>query len=151
AYLPWAAALIQNTPGPLDTITLSPTGFPLLQHYLGTGVFLGLPTLSSGGAVNLGHSAMLAGSIAILLTLVFSFSLLYETANKNFGLAVLGLALVLSATNTGYYIKLLGAELFAMLLITSMVWLSWCPARLRNVELAGLAGLAGLLITVRPQ
>ena len=151
AYRPWAAALIQSTPAPLDTITLSPTGFPLLHHYLGTGVFVGLATLFSGGALNLDHSARLAGSVAILLLLAFSLSLLYEVANKKLGLAVLGVALLLSATNAGYHIRLLGAELFSMLLVASTVWLSWSPTRLRNVELAGLAALAGLLMTVRPQ
>ncbi len=76
---------------------------------------------------------------------------LYEVANKNLGLAVLGVVMLLGATNTGYYIRFVGAELFSMLLVVSMVWLSWSPARLRNVELAGLAALAGFLITVRPQ
>src|SRR5262245_39448211 len=151
AYRPWAAALIQSTPAPLDTYTLSPTGFPLLHWYPGTGVFVGLATLFSGGALNLDHSARLAASVAILLLLAFSLSLLYEVANKKLGLAVLGVALLLSATNAGYHIRLLGAELFSMLLVASTVWLSWSPTRLRNVELAGLAALAGLLMTVRPQ
>jgi hypothetical protein len=151
AYLPWAAALIQNTPAPLDTTTLSPTGFPLLHWYPGTGVFVGLATFFSGGGLNLEYSARLAGSMAILLTLAFSVSLFYEVADKKLGMVVLGVVLLLTATNTGYYIRLLGAELFAMALVASILWLSWIPTRLRNLELAGLAALAGLLMTVRPQ
>ena len=102
-------------------------------------MFVGLATLFSGGVLNLDHSARLAGSVAILLLLAFSLSLLYEVANKEFGLGVLGVALLLSATNAGYHIRLLGAELFSMLLVAATVWLSWSPTRLRNVELAGLA------------
>lgn len=151
AYLPWASALVQGTPDPLESVTLSPTGFPLFHWYPGTGVFLALPTLVSGGAVNLEQSARLAASIAIILTLACSASLLYETAGKRVGLLLLGMSLLLVATNTGYYISLLGAELFALALVASMIWLAWIPKKIGNLELAGLSALAGLLVTVRPQ
>jgi hypothetical protein len=151
AYLPWASALVQGTPDPLESVTLSPTGFPLFHWYPGTGVFLALPTLVSGGAVNLEQSARLAASIAIILTLACSASLLYEIARKRVGLLLLGMSLLLVATNTGYYIRLLGAELFVLALVASMVWLAWIPKKIGNSELAGLSALASLLLTVRPQ
>ena len=155
AYLPWASALVQGTPAPLasvgERITLSPTGFPLFHWYPGTGVFLALPTLLSGGAVNLQHSARLAASIAILLTLAFCASLFYEIARKRVGLLLLGMSLLLVATNTGYYIRLLGAELFVLAVVASIVWLAWIPQKIGNVELVGFSALASLLMTVRPQ
>jgi hypothetical protein len=151
AYLPWAAALVQGTPDPLETVTLSPTGFPLFHWYPGTGVFLALPTLLSRGAVNVEQAARLAALVAIFLALACSASLLYEIARKRVGLLLLGMSLLLVATNTGYYIRLLGAELFVLALVASMVWLAWVPKKIGNLELAGLGALAGLFMTVRPQ
>jgi len=151
AYLSWAFALIQGTPDSLKSVTLSPTGFPLLHHYLGTGLFLALPSMLGGGTVNLEQSAKLAGSIAILLTLVSFASLLYEIAKRRIGLVLLGISLLLVATNSGYYIRLLGAELFGLALVTLVTWLAWTPKTIGNLELAGLGALASLLMTVRPQ
>jgi len=151
AYLPWASALVQGTPEPLESPTLSPTGFPLLHHYLGTGLFLALPTLLSGGGVNLERSARFAALAAILLTLACCASLLYQIAKKRVGLLLFGLSLLLVATNTGYYLGLLGSELFALALVASVVWLAWVPKEIRNLELAGLSALASLLMIVRPQ
>ena len=151
AYLPWASALVQGTPAPLKSVTLSPTGFPLFHHYPGTGLVLALPTLLSGGAVNLEQSAKLAASTAIILALASFASLLYEIARKRLGLVLLGMSLLLVATNTGYYIRLLGAELFAFALVASAIWLAWMPKKIGNSELAGLSALASLLMTVRPQ
>jgi hypothetical protein len=151
AYLPWASALVQGTPAPLDTITLAPTGFPLFQWYPGTGVFLALPTLVSGGAVPLDDSARLVASLAIVLTLAACASCLYTIARQRVGLLLLGLALLLAATNTGYYIRLLGAELFALAVVAALVWLAWIPPKIGHVELVGLSALASLLLTMRPQ
>jgi hypothetical protein len=152
AYLPWAAALLQGTPAPLDnTITLSPTGFPLFHWYPGTGLFLALPTFVSGGALPLGPAARLAAALAIVLTLACCAAVLYEIAGQRVGLLCLGMALLLVATNTGYYIRLLGAELFALAVVASLIGLAWLPPKLGHVELVGVSALAGLLLTVRPQ
>ena len=152
AYLPWARALLQGTPAPLDdTVTLSPTGFPLFHWYPGTGVFLGFSKLLSGGAVDLMRSAQLAGSIAILVTLTFAAWLFYDIAGGRLGWVVLGLALLLVATNTGYYIRLLAAELIAQALLVSVVWLAWKPRAIGNMELGGIGALTALLVTVRMQ
>jgi len=151
AYLPWGAALIQATPEPIRSITLSPTGFPLVHQYLGTGLFVAIPRLLSGGTLNLEESSRVAGSVAILLTLACFASLLYEITRKRIGLVLLGISLLLVATNTGYYITLLGAELFALALVTAAIWLAWTPTKIRHLHLAGLSALAALLMTVRPQ
>ena len=151
AYLPWASALVQGTPAPLHSPTLSPTGFPLRHHYLGTGLFLALPTLLSGGGVNVERSARFAASAAILLTLACCASLLYQIAKKRVGLLLFGLSLLLVATNTGYYLRLIGSELFALALVAAVVWLAWVPKEIGNSELAGLSALASLLMIVRPQ
>jgi hypothetical protein len=141
---------MQGTPAPLDSVTLSPTGFPLFHWYPGTAVFLALPTLLSGGAIPLEQSARLAAAAAIFLTLAACASLFYEIARQRVGLLLLGMALLLVATNTGYYIRLLGAELFVLALVASLVWLAWLPPQIGPVELAGLSALASLLLTVRP-
>jgi hypothetical protein len=151
AYMQWASALVQGIPDPLKSVTLSPTGFPLRHHYPGTGMLLALPTLLSAGAVNLERSVRPAGSIAIFCTLAFLASLLYEIARKRVGFVLLGMSLLLIATNTGYYIRLLGGELFALGLVASSIWLAWIPQKIGNSELVGLSALASLLITVRPQ
>jgi hypothetical protein len=152
AYLPWASALMQGSPDPItDTITLSPTGFPLLQWYPGAALFISLPKLMTAGVLDLQQSARVAAWIAILATLVMCASLFYKIGGNRSSLVLLGLSLLLVATNTGYYIRLLGAEVFAMALVASLVWLAWVPRRIGNVELAGLAALAGLLMTARPQ
>ena len=150
-YSQWASALVQSTPDPFESSTLSPTGFPLFHWYPGTGLFLALPTILSGGAVNLEPSARLASSTAILLTLASVASLLYKIARKRLGLLLLGMLLLLVATNTGYYIRLLGSELFAFALVASVTWLAWFPKKVGNLELAGVSALASLLMTVRPQ
>ena len=151
AYLPWASSLIQATPSPLPTITLSPTGFPLTHFYPGTGLFLALPTLLSGGSMTLDQSAKLAGSAAVLVTLSFFAWLLYEITRKRIGLVIFGISLLLVATNTGYYLTLLGAELFTLALVSLAIWLAWTPKKIGNLELASLSALASLLMTVRPQ
>jgi len=151
AYLPWAAALIQATPRPLHSITLSPTGFPLVQQYLGTGVFLAIPKLFSGGLLNLEESSTLAGTLAVLFTMAGAAALLYNIAGNRIGLVLLGISLLLVATNTGYYITLFGAELFALALVMLATWFAWTSKKIGNLQLAGLGALAALLMTVRPQ
>ena len=135
AYLLWASALLQGTPSPLEGATLSPTGFPLLHHYLGTGVLLALPTFFTNDAISLDYSTRFAAAIAILLTMASVTSLLHEIAGKQPGLVLLGVSLLLVATNTGYYIRLIGAELFVLALAASITWLAWMPRQIGNVEL----------------
>jgi len=152
AYLPWASALVQGSPAPItDTVTLSPTGFPLLQWYPGVGLLIALSKFLAIGFLDMQQSARVAAWIAVFTTLTACASLFHHVGGKRASLLVLGLSVFLVATNTGYYIRLLGAELFAMALVATLVWLAWVPKRIGNVELAGLGALAALLMMVRPQ
>ncbi len=152
-YLPWAVALLEGVPNPLEpsTQTLSPAGFPLLHQFPGTGVFLALPALFTGGTVAIGWSVRLAALTAILIAIGSCASILYRIARHSVGLLLFGMALLLVATNAGYYLRLLGSELFAFSLVSAALWLAWPPKGIGYPELAGLSALSTLLVTVRPQ
>ena len=138
AYLLWASALPQGTPSPLEGATLADqiAASSLPRNRCASRA----SDILHQRCHLVGLLDQIAAAIAILLTMASVTSLLHEIAGKQPGLVLLGVSLLLVATNTGYYIRLIGAELFVLALAASITWLAWIP-RTRNRKCSSLAGL----------
>lgn len=147
----WAASLITGSPSKINSITLSPTGFPLLHWYPGTGFFFALPKIISFNAIDYSISSKIAHLVFLVSTLILISCFFYNFTKKNIPLSILGLGILLTGTNSGYYFVLMGSELFCFFIITFSYYLAVRSSNLNLMSFILIGTLIGLQFTVRPQ
>jgi hypothetical protein len=132
----WSQALRSGNPDVLPSTTLSPTGFPLLHWYPGTGYLLLIPQ----------------SFVVLFLTLGWcGMRTFARTVDGHTPLTLFGVAMLLIGTNSGYYLRLIGSEEYSFVLLLALVAVPWLAEQVRMAELITMGSLTGLLLFVRPQ